>query len=713
MNLKKLALSLLAVAALWSCSKDDGPSTPTAKAPTITSITPDQGPVGTLVTVNGTNFATTAAANTVKLGSTTATISGTPTATKLAITVPQGATSGKITVTVGGKTATSTKTFTVTEPEPENVAPVIAAQTFEVIESISDTAEIGTVSATDQDQDELTFSITENDNDRFEITPEGVLSLTAGTTLDFAEQAEHVITVQVSDGKGGMDTAEVTINVTEDLPPTGKEEYEFSVAETIADTEVIGVITAEDPEGNTIAYQVEDSDLFEINAHGELSLIEGTNLDHEAKTVHNITVIASDGINELEIFVTVIVEDITSAEDPSTFVTKWVAAQPNDLVVIGVSDALSYDFTIDWGDGTVEEVVLTNGEESFFHEYAEPGTYTVAIQGDFPFIRMLNSSTPQKLVGIQQWGAIQWQSMEFAFFDCENLSEYTATDVPDLSNVGSMRRMFGNCDQFNGDIGGWDTSNVTDMSSAFSGATSFNQDLSVWDTSDVTDMSGMFFEANSFNQDIGGWNTSNVTNMGSMFAYASDFNQNIGGWNTSNVTNMDSMFSDANSFNQDIGGWDTMSVNHMTAMFDGATSFNQDIGGWNTSNVGSMFAMFRNATSFNQDIGGWNTANVGSRDSMFLNATSFDQDLGGWDMSDLNTAFDMFSNSGMSPANYGATLIGWASQGNENIPNNIKLGASGLTYCSTVEVETARAILVNSNFWVLDDAGQADPGDCQ
>ena len=294
MNLKKLALSLLAVAALWSCSKDDGPSTPTG--PTVTSFTPEQGPVGTLVTVNGTNFATTAAANTVKLGSATATISGTPTATKLTITVPQGATSGKISVTVGGKTDTSTKTFTVTEPDPTNNPPVIADQAFEVVESIADTEGIGTVTATDQDQDELTFSITENDNDRFEITPEGVLSLTAGTTLDFAEQAQHVITVQVSDGKGDMDTAEVTINVTEDMAPTGQVEYEFSVAETIADTEVIGVITAEDPEGQAITYQVEDSDLFEINNDGELSLIEGTNLDHEAKTVHNITVVASDRI---------------------------------------------------------------------------------------------------------------------------------------------------------------------------------------------------------------------------------------------------------------------------------------------------------------------------------------------------------------------------------------------------------------------------------
>ena len=664
MNLKKLALSLLAVAALWSCSKDDGPSTPTG--PTVTSFTPEQGPVGTLVTVNGTNFATTAAANTVKLGSATATISGTPTATKLTITVPQGATSGKISVTVGGKTDTSTKTFTVTEPDPTNNPPVIADQAFEVVESIADTEGIGTVTATDQDQDELTFSITENDNDRFEITPEGVLSLTAGTTLDFAEQAQHVITVQVSDGKGDMDTAEVTINVTEDMAPTGQVEYEFSVAETIADTEVIGVITAEDPEGQAITYQVDDSDLFEINNDGELSLIEGTNLDHEAKTVHNITVVASDGLNELEIFVTVIVEDITSAEDPSTFVTKWVTEQAFESIIIGVQQNTEYDFTINWGDGTVENVSFTN-ESVFFHAYDEAGTYTIAIEGVFPAIDMSSgAATADKLVGIQQWGSIQWQSMESAFYGCTNLAEYTAIDVPDLANVGSMKSMFAGCTLFNGLIGDWDTSAVTIMQEMFRNAYDFNQNIGGWDTSKVIDMQGMFAAADSFNQDIGNWDTSNVTDMTGMF----------------------SMVGVSGSFNQDIGNWDTSNVTDMTGMFLSNDIFNQDIGNWDTSNVESMLSMFAGADLFNQDIGGW-------------------------DLSSLQDASGMLDNSGMSPANYGATLIGWASQGNENIPNNITLGAAGLTYCSTAETETARAILVNSNSWVLDGDAQADPGDCQ
>ena len=115
--MKKVILSTLLVVSLGlfsaSCSKDDGPSTPTVATPTITNFSPTAGPVGTVVTINGTNFSTTASSNTVKIGTASATVN-TATATRLTVTVPQSATTGAISVSVGGKTATG-GTFTVTQ----------------------------------------------------------------------------------------------------------------------------------------------------------------------------------------------------------------------------------------------------------------------------------------------------------------------------------------------------------------------------------------------------------------------------------------------------------------------------------------------------------------------------------------------------------------------------------------------------------------------
>ncbi len=79
-------------------------------APTITSFTPTTGPVGTSVTITGTNLLGVTG---VKFNGTTAVFT-TSTATTVTATVPTGATTGKITVTTPVATATSLTDFTVT-----------------------------------------------------------------------------------------------------------------------------------------------------------------------------------------------------------------------------------------------------------------------------------------------------------------------------------------------------------------------------------------------------------------------------------------------------------------------------------------------------------------------------------------------------------------------------------------------------------------------
>ena len=81
--------------------------------PTITSFTPTSGPVGTSVTITGTNLADVTA---VTVNGTAGTITGTPTATSLTFTVGAGSTTGTVSVTAPGGSATSTGTFTVTAP---------------------------------------------------------------------------------------------------------------------------------------------------------------------------------------------------------------------------------------------------------------------------------------------------------------------------------------------------------------------------------------------------------------------------------------------------------------------------------------------------------------------------------------------------------------------------------------------------------------------
>jgi len=83
-----------------------------AGAPTITGLTPTSGPVGTNVTISGTNFT----------GATTVSFNGVSASfvvssdTAIQATAPAGATTGPLSVTTPGGTATSASTFAVVNP---------------------------------------------------------------------------------------------------------------------------------------------------------------------------------------------------------------------------------------------------------------------------------------------------------------------------------------------------------------------------------------------------------------------------------------------------------------------------------------------------------------------------------------------------------------------------------------------------------------------
>ena len=252
-----------------------------------------------------------------------------------------------------------------------------------------------------------------------------------------------------------------------------------------------------------------DSDRFEITDGNQLIMVSAA----ADRTTYTVTIAATgysvfeDGNNRRTVEVVLGgAPDEHLAPDRLPFVTTWRTETANQAVSIPL---VGSGMTVHWGDGTN----TTDVSGVATHRYANPGTYRVSVHGGLQAISLGDHPDAARLVSIDQWGDTSWTTMESAFGGASNMV-YEATDVPDLSRVTDMSRMFAGAFDFNGDISSWDPSSVTDMSRMFAGAASFNQDISAWDVSSVTDMGGMFARAVDFNGDISSWDTSSVTDMG-------------------------------------------------------------------------------------------------------------------------------------------------------------------------------------------------------
>ncbi|MBV1888058.1 MAG: BspA family leucine-rich repeat surface protein, partial [Urechidicola sp.] len=245
------------------------------------------------------------------------------------------------------------------------------------------------------------------------------------------------------------------------------------------------------------------------------------------------------------------------------FITEWTTNDANETVTIPInsSPGLTYNYSIDWGDGVTEN----NQTTALTHTYANSGPHIVTISGAYPSIKFTDALQLTKLI---QWGNEQWQALDFAFSGCINM-EYAAIDVPELLNVSlnpNIGGVFYNCSNLGSpDLNNWNFtgSQVNNLNGFFSGS-NFNGDIDLWDVSQINVFDDMF-NGTPFNQDISSWTfDAPNTTMRSMFRYSS-FNQDISGWDVTNVQYMNWMFLAASEFNQNLANWDVSNVASLTS----------------------------------------------------------------------------------------------------------------------------------------------------
>ncbi len=192
-----------------------------------------------------------------------------------------------------------------------------AAYTFTVAENAVLGELLGTVSATDPDEDDtLAYSI---DGEDFTISTGG--AVTVARTLDYETAKSYSLTATVEDQDGASGTANVSITVTDvdETPAFDAEKYSFTVAEDAAVGTVVGTLTASDAnerQGETLTYSVEGDAALTIDAStGALKVASA--LDYETDLTHELTVTVTDETDLTDTAtVSIRVRDVTEVMPP-------------------------------------------------------------------------------------------------------------------------------------------------------------------------------------------------------------------------------------------------------------------------------------------------------------------------------------------------------------------------------------------------------------
>ena len=218
---------------------------------------------------------------------------------------------------------------------------------------------------------------------------------------------------------------------------------------------------------------------------------------------------------------------------PKRFQSTWdttqtgVGAASDRQVSLPLESAGTYNFQVDWGDGTSNRDTITAyNQAEVTHTYDSTGVYEIRVIGGITGWQFVNAGDDDKITEISKWGPLRFVSNDGnLFYGCSNLV-LTATDSLTLGASNAVN-MFYTCLNLGseGNMNSWDTSSVTNFTNIFRGQNStFDQDLSNWDMSSATSMASMFdgwSQGHDFNNGgstgINNWDTSNVTDMNRVF----------------------------------------------------------------------------------------------------------------------------------------------------------------------------------------------------
>jgi hypothetical protein len=124
------------------------------------------------------------------------------------------------------------------------------------------------------------------------------------------------------------------------------------------------------------------------------------------------------------------------------FISEW--NMPTGNFTLPLITGFTYNFTVDWGDGSALSTVTAYNDTDATHAYTA-GTYQIKIKGQFPHFRINNGTVKTYLTKIIQWGNVGFTSFLYTFYGCSNLAVLPNSPITGCNAVITIAQAFQGC----------------------------------------------------------------------------------------------------------------------------------------------------------------------------------------------------------------------------------------------------------------------------
>ena len=253
-------------------------------------------------------------------------------------------------------------------------------------------AAVCTVNVTDSDNETLRYSLSGSGSAHFTIHQStGLISLTQA--LNFELASVYVLTVTVSDKRGGLNSTTLSVQVTDlnDSPQFINTPYSVSIDENIdVGSNVVLASAFDEDAGTALTYSLSGSNSshFAVSNTGIVSTAQG--IDFESVSSYSLSVEVSDNSVSVSTAFTVTVNNINDAPEfhgapysvtidentaASTSIAQVTASdQDGDSITFSFVGITSSDFSIHGSSGIISTAVKINFEQT--------AGYVLTVQAD-------------------------------------------------------------------------------------------------------------------------------------------------------------------------------------------------------------------------------------------------------------------------------------------------------------------------------------------